>query len=130
LCWINKRILKPTDFALAPMSPQLAGDHRWHDREQLSGARVPFYGTTADRLSQELILADGTIEQIGPAHDTLPAQRELIDLITAHAAKSAGMPPGLQKRWSGYALERWLRSRQSQRHAAARERWRRSFPPN
>ena len=41
-----------------------------------SGARVPVYGTTADHvISQELVLADGTIEQIGPAHDTLHAAR-------------------------------------------------------
>ena len=77
-----------------------------------SGAHVPVYGTTADHvISQELVLADGTIEQIGPAHDTLRAQRELIaNLIAAHAAEvGERMPPGLQKRWPGYALERWLR---------------------
>jgi FAD/FMN-containing dehydrogenase/Fe-S oxidoreductase len=77
-----------------------------------SGARVPVYGTTADHVvSQELVLADGTIEQIGPAHDTLRAQRELsANLIAAHAAEvGERMPPGLQKRWPGYALERWLR---------------------
>ena len=77
-----------------------------------SGARVPVYGTTADHVvSQELVMADGRIEQIGPAHDTLRAEREMIaPLIAAHAAQVAEwMPPGLQKRWSGYALERWLR---------------------
>src|SRR6202171_5153329 len=77
-----------------------------------SGARVPIYGTTADHvISTELVLADGTIEQIGPAYSTLRAQRELIaNLIAAHAAEvGERMPPGLQKRWSGYALERWLR---------------------
>jgi len=52
-----------------------------------SGARVPVYGTTADHVvSQELVMADGTIQQIGPAHDTLKSQRELIaNLIGAHA---------------------------------------------
>jgi len=77
-----------------------------------SGAHVPVYGTTANHVvSQELVLADGTIEEIGPAHNTLPAQRELIaSLITAHAAEvRERMPPGLQKRWPGYALERWVR---------------------
>src|SRR5205814_5358954 len=62
-----------------------------------SGARVPVYGTTANHVvSQELVLADGTIEEIGPAHNTLPAQRELIaSLITAHAAEvRERMPPG------------------------------------
>jgi FAD/FMN-containing dehydrogenase/Fe-S oxidoreductase len=77
-----------------------------------SGARVPVYGTTADHVvSQELVMADGSIHQIGPAHRTLEAQREVIaNLLRAHAAEVAEwMPPGLQKRWSGYALARWLR---------------------
>jgi FAD/FMN-containing dehydrogenase/Fe-S oxidoreductase len=77
-----------------------------------SGARVPVYGTTADHVvSQELVMADGSIHQIGPAHETLRAQREAIaNLVATHAAEVAEwMPPGLEKRWSGYALARWLR---------------------
>jgi FAD/FMN-containing dehydrogenase/Fe-S oxidoreductase len=77
-----------------------------------SGARVPVYGTTADHVvSQELVLADGRIEQIGPGHDAMQAERELIaNLIANHAAEiGEWMPPGLQKRWSGYALDRWRR---------------------
>src|SRR5438045_7594791 len=69
-----------------------------------SGARVPVYGTTADHVvSQELVLADGSIHQIGPAHATLQAQRDVIaNLVAAHADQVAEwMPPGLQKRWSG-----------------------------
>jgi FAD/FMN-containing dehydrogenase/Fe-S oxidoreductase len=76
-----------------------------------SGARVPVYGTTADHVvSQELVMADGSVHQIGPAHETLRAQREVITgLVAAHASEVAEwMPPGLQKRWSGYALARWL----------------------
>lgn len=77
-----------------------------------SGARVPVYGTTADHVvSQELVMADGSVHQIGPAHETLRAQRNVIaNLIAAHAGEIAEwMPPGLEKRWSGYALARWLR---------------------
>ena len=77
-----------------------------------SGARVPVYGTTADHVvSQELVMADGSIHEIGPAHQTLRAQREVIaNLIAVHAGEIAEwMPPGLEKRWSGYALARWLR---------------------
>jgi FAD/FMN-containing dehydrogenase/Fe-S oxidoreductase len=77
-----------------------------------SGARVPVYGTTADHvISQELVMADGSIQQIGPAQETLRAQRQVIaDLISTHASAIAEwMPPGLEKRWSGYALARWLR---------------------
>jgi FAD/FMN-containing dehydrogenase/Fe-S oxidoreductase len=77
-----------------------------------SGARVPVYGTTADHvLSQELVMADGSVHQIGPGHETLRAQREVIaNLIGPRADEIAEwMPPGLKKRWSGYALARWLR---------------------
>jgi FAD/FMN-containing dehydrogenase/Fe-S oxidoreductase len=106
-------LLKPHGFCFGPdvatSSRATIGGMIANDS---SGARVPVYGTTADHvISQELVLADGTIEQIGPAHDTLRAERELIaHLITAHAAEvGERMPPGLQKRWPGYALERWLR---------------------
>src|SRR5437588_3568832 len=77
-----------------------------------SGARVPVYGTTADHvISQELVMADGSIQSIGPARDTLRSQRELVaNLIAPHTSEIGDrMPPGLQKRWSGYALARWLR---------------------
>ena len=77
-----------------------------------SGARVPVYGTTADHvISQELVMADGSIQSIGPAHDTLRSQRELVaNLIAPHTSEIGDrMPPGLEKRWSGYALARWLR---------------------
>src|SRR6476469_1269893 len=77
-----------------------------------SGARVPVYGTTADHVvSQELVMADGSVHQIGPQHETLRAQREVIaNLVSAHANQVAEwVPPGLEKRWSGYALARWLR---------------------
>src|SRR5213594_4681305 len=47
-----------------------------------SGARVPVYGTTADHVvSLEIVLADGKIENIGPAHDTLPLQRKLVSRL-------------------------------------------------
>ena len=77
-----------------------------------SGARVPVYGTTADHVvSQELVMADGSIQQIGPGHDTLSSQREMIASLVGPRAEEVAswMPPGLQKRWSGYALARWLR---------------------
>src|SRR5213078_4016950 len=76
-----------------------------------SGARVPVYGTTADHVvSLEIVLADGRIEKIGPAHDSLRLERDKIEhLIRAHTREiSERMPPGLLKRWPGYALERFL----------------------
>ncbi len=57
-------------------------------------------------------MADGRIEKIGPAHDTLDAERKKIDnLVHAKNAEIAERwPPGLLKRWPGYGLERFLRS--------------------
>src|SRR5438477_11083506 len=68
-----------------------------------SGARVPVYGTTADHvISQELVMADGSIQSMGSAHDTLRSQRELVaNLIAPHTSEIVDrMPPGLQKRLS------------------------------
>src|SRR5256884_1419105 len=49
-----------------------------------SGARVPVYGTTADHvISQELVMADGSIQSIGSAHDTLRSQREVVANLIA-----------------------------------------------
>jgi len=78
-----------------------------------SGARVPVYGTTADHvISLEIVMADGRIEKIGPAHDTLDAERKKIDnLVHAKNAEMAERwPPGLLKRWPGYGIERFLRA--------------------
>src|SRR6266536_6496460 len=78
-----------------------------------SGAHVPVYGTTADHvLSTEIVLVDGRTVSVGPAHETLRAEREKIDdLIRAQVGQIAKrMPPGLLKRWPGYGLERFLRA--------------------
>nr|MBA3777400.1 FAD-binding protein [Betaproteobacteria bacterium] len=77
-----------------------------------SGARVPVYGTTADHVvSLELVMADGRVQNIGRDHDSLADERALISqLIVRHAADIAEwMPPGLQKRWPGYGIDRFLR---------------------
>jgi FAD/FMN-containing dehydrogenase/Fe-S oxidoreductase len=77
-----------------------------------SGAHVPVYGTTADHVcALEIVLADGRIETIGPGHLALAAeQAKIAQLVSQEAAEiAARMPPGLLKRWSGYALERFLR---------------------
>src|SRR5712664_2339113 len=77
-----------------------------------SGSHTPYYGTTADHLSElELVLADGKIATIGPTRDTLRPQRELVsDLVYFHALEiAARLPPGLLKRRPGYALDRCAR---------------------
>ncbi|MEP7248260.1 MAG: FAD-linked oxidase C-terminal domain-containing protein [Spartobacteria bacterium] len=81
-----------------------------------SGARVPVYGTTADHVrALEIVLADGRIETIGPGHPALAAEQELISrLVRAQTAEIAErMPPGMLKRWSGYALDRFSRAPQN-----------------
>src|SRR5213592_1239493 len=67
-----------------------------------SGARCPFYGTTADHvISLEIVLADGGVATIGPMHEALGGERAKIeDLIRAVSAEMAERwPPGLIKRW-------------------------------
>src|SRR5262245_1125143 len=74
-----------------------------------SGSHTPKYGTTADHLLElEVVLADGKITAVGPKHDTLRKQRELVaDLVYFHALEIAErLPPGLLKRWPGYGLDR------------------------
>jgi len=78
-----------------------------------SGARCPFYGTTADHVvSLEIVMADGRIEKIGPMQQSLRAERVKIEnLICAQSAKmTERWPPGLIKRWPGYGIEKFLRA--------------------
>jgi FAD/FMN-containing dehydrogenase/Fe-S oxidoreductase len=78
-----------------------------------SGARAPFYGTTADHvLATEIVLADGRVTNIGPRSGALEEERAQIErLLRLQSAEMAERwPPGLIKRWPGYGLERFLRS--------------------
>src|SRR6266496_4601756 len=77
-----------------------------------SGARCPIYGTTADHLSElEIVLGDGRVLKVGPGHETLPKQRELMGNMAMFnsLAIAEHWPPGLVKRWPGYALDRAVR---------------------
>jgi FAD/FMN-containing dehydrogenase/Fe-S oxidoreductase len=74
-----------------------------------SGAHVPVYGSTADHVNElEIVLRDGSIHKIGPGHDTLAPQRELLESMASFNALqiTQQFPPGLTKRWPGYALAR------------------------
>ena len=55
-----------------------------------------------------IVLANGETVKVGPGHDNLPQQRDLIeDLLVLNALQIAErFPPGLLKRWPGYALAR------------------------
>src|SRR2546426_5057003 len=74
-----------------------------------SGAHTPVYGTTADHLRElEIVLADSRVVAVGPGHDTLRKQRQLLsDLLYFHALEiEERLPPGLLKRRPGYAIDR------------------------
>jgi FAD/FMN-containing dehydrogenase/Fe-S oxidoreductase len=72
-----------------------------------SGAHTPAYGTTAQHISElEIVTADGDIVMVGPGHDTLRRQRELVrDLVYFHALEiEERLPGGLLKRHPGYGI--------------------------
>src|SRR5208283_2276969 len=74
-----------------------------------SGSYTPFYGTTSDHVNElEVVLNDGRIVMVGPGHDTLRKQRELVsDLVRFHGLTlQEQMPPGLLKRRPAYAIDR------------------------
>src|SRR5258707_10497246 len=77
-----------------------------------SGSHTPVYGTTADHINElEIVLADGRMTAVGPKHDTLRKQRQLIsDLLYFHSLEIEDrLAPGLLKRRPGYALDRCSR---------------------
>src|SRR5947208_4677442 len=81
-----------------------------------SGARAPFYGTTADHVvATEIVLADGRVKKIGAQHGALAAERVQIEqLLREQSAEMAERwTPGLIKRWPGYGLTRFLRAPQN-----------------
>jgi len=77
-----------------------------------SGSNVPVYGTVANHLvSVDAVCPDGRAATFSPAMTGLPEQRRAVRELVADAAEEirAQMPPGLPKRWPGYALDRLLR---------------------
>ncbi len=75
-----------------------------------SGSHTPVYGTTGMHVnSLELILSDGSYVQVDATdRHTLQKQRNLVeDLVALNSLVIAErFPPGLLKRWPGYALAR------------------------
>src|SRR5258707_11174665 len=77
-----------------------------------SGSHTPVYGTTAEHITElDIIMSDGRLISVGPQHDTLRKQRELVsDLVYFHALEIAErLPAGLLKRRPGYAIERCVK---------------------
>ena len=77
-----------------------------------SGAHTPVYGTTADHVSElEIVTGDGRVVKVGSGQDALPKQRDLLESLTSlnELQITERFPPGLLKRWPGYALARAMR---------------------
>ena len=77
-----------------------------------SGAHTPVYGTTADHINVlEILCSDGRVVRVGSGHDSLPRQRDLLESLTSlnELQITERFPPGLLKRWPGYALARAMR---------------------
>jgi FAD/FMN-containing dehydrogenase/Fe-S oxidoreductase len=84
-----------------------------------SGSHTPVFGTTADHITElEVVLADGKVVTVGPKHDTLRKQRELVaDLVYFHSLEiSERMPPVLLKRRPGYGIDRCLKDPDNLNH--------------
>jgi FAD/FMN-containing dehydrogenase/Fe-S oxidoreductase len=84
-----------------------------------SGSHTPVYGTTADHINElEIVLADSRAVEVGPGHDTLRKQRELVsDLLYFHGLTIAErLTPGLMKRWPGYGIDRCVREPDNLNH--------------
>jgi FAD/FMN-containing dehydrogenase/Fe-S oxidoreductase len=75
-----------------------------------SGSHTPVYGTTGQHVQAlELVLSDGSYVKVDRTdRHSLPKQRNLVeDLVELNAlAIAERFPPGLLKRWPGYALAR------------------------
>jgi len=79
-----------------------------------SGARAPRYGATIDHVrSLEVVMTDGTIHHVGLHPDSPAALADTLSgLITPHAAHiREQFHEGIVKRWPGYALDRYVRSK-------------------
>ncbi|MGO8836148.1 MAG: FAD-binding and (Fe-S)-binding domain-containing protein [Limisphaerales bacterium] len=87
-----------------------------------SGAHAPVYGTTADHLSVlEILTGDGRVARVGSGQDSLPRQRDLLESLTSlnELQITERFPPGLLKRWPGYALARAMREPGNLAHVIA-----------
>jgi FAD/FMN-containing dehydrogenase/Fe-S oxidoreductase len=87
-----------------------------------SGSHVPFYGTTADHINElEIAIGDGRVLKIGPGQPALPKQRELMENMALFNSLqiAESFPPGLLKRWPGYALERAIHEPENLIHVLA-----------
>lgn len=102
--------LRPHGFRFGPdVAPSSRATLGGMIANDSSGAHTPVYGTTGLHVaSLDIVLADGQIVEVGEGGDSLPKQRSLIESIVTFNSLviSECFPPGLLKRWPGYALAR------------------------
>ncbi len=112
--------LRPTGFCFGPdVATSSRATLGGMIANNSSGAHTPFYGTTADHISAlDIVMADGRVVTIGPAHDTLRKERDLLrDLVYFNALViEEKFPPGLIKRRPGYGLDRCAREPDNLNH--------------
>jgi FAD/FMN-containing dehydrogenase/Fe-S oxidoreductase len=84
-----------------------------------SGSHAPAYGTTGDHVRElEVITSNGQVVMVGPGHDTLRTERELLrNLLYFHAVTiQEWLPESLLKRRPAYALDRCVREPNNLNH--------------
>jgi FAD/FMN-containing dehydrogenase len=102
--------LRPHGFRFGPdVAPSSRATLGGMIANDSSGAHTPVYGTTGMHVSSlDIVMADGKMVEVREDTDTLPKQRGLIESIVLFNALAIAehFPPGLLKRWPGYALAR------------------------
>ncbi|HEV2456421.1 MAG TPA: FAD-linked oxidase C-terminal domain-containing protein [Verrucomicrobiae bacterium] len=104
--------LRPHGFRFGPdVAPSSRATLGGMIANDSSGAHTPVYGTTGLHVSGlDIVMADGKMVEVREDSDTLPKQRGLLESIVSfnELAIAEHFPPGLLKRWPGYALARAL----------------------
>ncbi|HTV41555.1 MAG TPA: FAD-linked oxidase C-terminal domain-containing protein [Candidatus Sulfotelmatobacter sp.] len=102
--------LRPHGFRFGPdVAPSSRATLGGMIANDSSGAHTPVYGTTGLHVSSlDIVMADGKMVEVGENGNSLPRQRALIESIVTfnELAITEQFPPGLLKRWPGYALAR------------------------
>jgi FAD/FMN-containing dehydrogenase/Fe-S oxidoreductase len=102
--------LRPHGFRFGPdVAPSSRATLGGMIANDSSGAHTPVYGTTGMHVSSlDIVMADGKTVEVLENSDSLPKQRGLIESIVSfnELAIAEHFPPGLLKRWPGYALAR------------------------
>ncbi|HUE36128.1 MAG TPA: FAD-linked oxidase C-terminal domain-containing protein [Candidatus Acidoferrum sp.] len=87
-----------------------------------SGSHAPVFGTTGMHVAAlDIVMSDGKMVEVREEGDSLPKQRGLVESIVLFntLAIAERFPPGLVKRWPGYALARAAESPRNLLHILA-----------